>query len=457
MYKERVVKRQLVVIVALALSCRSNPPRGQLVLYIDTDAPVPLRYSTQDDPLRPAPLFDRMRVEIFEPAAATPCDSCTNEFAVDRDSFMDNRVSFGVVVANPRQGFRARVRLFPNRFVAEGAAPASVTIDRWVALPMQLEDVVTTSHVLISVDDVGQPADSSAPLIAQPGAPPASLVGSWSGAVRSKCKASPKPDRVCVPGGAFWLGSVDTLPAVGHSSDWHRLATLSPYWLDSHEMTVSEFRTTGAIAKANWTGLNNGDTFADWCTVAESPDPSRDKLPVNCVTQTQAKLACASRGGDLETVAQFAYVATGLGVAPYIWGFDIPSCADAIWSRAGAGIYAYGVARGCLSTSVALGPLGGPEPFGTALRDRLTLFGAELVDMNGNLAEHARDSYAAETDACLQPAILTNPICLGGSSTTFVGGDWLGTSTDLRGDHRGLAPTDSFDVNVGFRCAYRDQ
>ena len=115
-----MTRRALVVasVLPLALACEKAAPApaavGQLVLWLDTDAPLPT--ATPPGPMDPAPLFDRVRVDVL-PLDGTTCD-CTREFDVTTDS-MSAGVSFGVIPSGP-SGVTLRVRLFRAGVTLDG-------------------------------------------------------------------------------------------------------------------------------------------------------------------------------------------------------------------------------------------------------------------------------------------------------------------------------------------------
>ncbi|MFW5739471.1 MAG: hypothetical protein ACOC1F_03805 [Myxococcota bacterium] len=100
-------------LIALA-GCEQEPapPQGQVVLLLDTDAPLPRPVAGTDDSLTPAPLFDRISVEIFPPDSREPCDECTREFAADRNLMRSGQLSLGIVPIPRTLGIVARLRLF---------------------------------------------------------------------------------------------------------------------------------------------------------------------------------------------------------------------------------------------------------------------------------------------------------------------------------------------------------
>src|SRR5258708_27903527 len=86
------------------------PPAGQLVLYVDTDAPLPGGDGRPRAPLDPAPLFDRIRVEGMR-SDGTPCKDCTREVDLTREILLADAVSFGVFPPLAGGG-TLRVRMF---------------------------------------------------------------------------------------------------------------------------------------------------------------------------------------------------------------------------------------------------------------------------------------------------------------------------------------------------------
>src|SRR5688572_29768293 len=122
----RVLTPACVVVLACVSACDEEvivePAPGQVVLHFDTDAPVPAPsgIATVEDA---APLFDRMRVEVFEPGRDQPCPTCINDFALDTTLFADRRASIGIAPKAGVSGYRVRARIYNAAFVTREGAP----------------------------------------------------------------------------------------------------------------------------------------------------------------------------------------------------------------------------------------------------------------------------------------------------------------------------------------------
>src|SRR5262249_660739 len=127
------------------------------------------------------------------------------------------------------------------------------------------------------------------------------------------------------------MGTQDGQPLPNRSATWHRLAVMSPFFVDADEVSVARFRAAGLEPPVTF--RQTGVSAALWCTFTTSPGPY-ENFPVNGLDATDAIPFCKSAGGALPTGAQFEYVATELGRSPYPWGFDLPTCAGVVWSRA---------------------------------------------------------------------------------------------------------------------------
>ena len=382
----------------VASGCRevhTTPPAGQIVVHVDTDAPI-ARAATEATPGwdEPAPLFDRLHVDLYPPEATAPCDGCSNEFTVSREDFDSLGVSFGLVIPAGDAGWTARVRLTKELFeLSTGDIDPETTIDAWVALPVVVDSQIDDVSVVLETDATGVPAGSlQAPIAPTPGAPPGSKVGTWSPAQRVNCTTDAPPGAVCVPGGAFWMGASSAIGLVpGASRTWRRLVVLSPFWIGATEVTALAARTTGisVLGVARWDTSTAGTSEADYCTYSTTPS-SRDPLPLNCVSWQGANAFCLGLGGTLPSEAQLEYAAGGAFGHPYPWGEDPPSCTDAIWGRDGYGLYYDSAPMTCLDPSNFMAPMGGPEPPGTGTRDALVLPGGVVSDSRGQPARAGR-------------------------------------------------------------------
>lgn len=428
--------RAAMPLVALSLSCAQDapPPPGQLIVWVDTDAPLVRGSSLASaDPLATSGLFDRLRIEVLDANGEALCADCARDFVVTQEALDAEQISFGVRLASPSAA-KIRARLFPAR-AARGDEPvASATIDRIFAVPAHGAEGRVDATLFLAFDDVGKTSAG--------GEPPAAIAGRrLSGkralpAVRPSCTSAPLPGEVCVPGGAYWAGGtlVEFLP-----DESLRPIVLRPFFLDAHEVTVSELRDAG-VAERHMPRRYADDAA---CTFTDESDHF-DLLPVTCVDFYVAEAYCAARGASLPTVAQLEYVRSGLRGDPYVWGVDPPTCDDAVWSRSGAW-------DGC----AALGD--GPLQAGTGARDRLTLPGGTIFDLAGNVAELLGDQLSR---SCRLPGVAYDPVCVADSSVyAYSAGSFRSSKTELLAGVRTLVeePRAEIQPHVGFRCARADR
>jgi formylglycine-generating enzyme len=461
------------ILVLSAGACSSGaktaPPVAQVVLHVDTDAPV-VHDSSDAAPgwTDPIPLFDRLHVDLYPPGASTPCSDCSNEFSVSFEDFTAGNVSLGLVPNPGDTGWVARVELTVELFeLSTGDIDPDTTIDAWVTLPTVNAGQVTDVTIVLSTSATGQPSGSlQAPVDPAAGPPSASEVGTWPSAQRVTCSTNVPSGAVCVPGGAYWMGASSATALVpGASRTWRRLVVLSPFWLDSTEATAGQVRPLNLPSSelGRWSGSTAGTSSTDFCTYAATPNSKLDVLPVNCIAWSGASSVCTGRGGALPTEAQIEYVAGGAFGQPYPWGQDPPACADAIWGRDGYGVYANSLPQSCLAPSNYLAPLGGPEPPGEGARDTLALPGGNVVDLSGNLYEMAEDSYQLSGDPCWAPqGILKDPLCAQPSpevpgAHTLRAGAWTVGGSYLEAGHRLEFDAESASPDTGFRCAWKGQ
>jgi len=223
---------------------------------------------------------------------------------------------------------------------------------------------------------------------------------------------------VLIPAGSFIMGDADAESAYAQPP---HMVTLSAFCLDLTEVTVAAWR--GCTA-AGCTAPDTG-SMCNWST---SPG-ARESHPINCVSWSQARSYCLSRGGDLPTEAQWEYAARGPDATNHIfpWGNATPA-AQLCWSGGGT-------TR--TSTCAVQSFPAGNSPFG-------------IFDMAGNVAEWMLDwaapySAAAATDP-------SGPIV--GEYRSYRGGAWnLSAPTSVRVPYR-IADDPLFRFGwFGFRCA----
>lgn len=416
------------------------PPEGQLVVYFDTDAPVP--GSPQ------APLFDRLRIEVFPEGASEPCVGCTRELAIDIAIFAEARASIGIV---PEPGDHAlvRARLYRHGGAASGEPRPRSTLETVARLPTVGAEGIVEATVRLSTASLGVPQGSlEAPLDAAPGRPAGDWVGSYDGAAIRDCGAAPEPGQACVPGGAFFMGDpvfeLSAVPDMGGQAE--RLVIVSPFYLDTTEVTVAAFRASGLARLAPGGKSDNpheAETGIPGCVYTSAPSDA-DPLPVNCISWDLAAEYCASLDKRLPSEAELELAMSGLGRSRFVWGDAPPGCLDAIYGRTGP--------------CVAFGS--GTTPAGIAERDRLELSTGIVLDLAGNLHEWAADRWNRDAEACWQPLIVVDPICdlsspSDGDGRSIRGGafnsDAIGTAAALR--YRLFNETQAVAADLGFRCA----
>jgi formylglycine-generating enzyme required for sulfatase activity len=499
----------IVAIAAIAACAKSAPTRDEVVVAIDTDAPVP-------------GWVDRVRVEIFDATGTTAIDA--HDYALPDPS--DWPLSFGVHPGpTGATSFRLRIRAYNSarpisgwqRVVLGDNAPdgpeaydALTTIDR--AALLDVGHGSSRASIVLRSECFGVPSDVAAgracvdgaagaiALSPEPLAPStdpaaASLVGSWPRVQSVACSAAPRSEsgtydeELCIPGGAYVMGDRDTehiLPGL-HNAEGapERIVQMSPFLLDRYEVSVARFRaavndptrpfvppTVPSMPKPGegyTCGTQVNYRFCNWRGASAASDANADALPMNCITQETARAFCQWAGGDLPTEAQWEYAATQAfreikGTLP--WVGASPSCDIAVYGRFSASIGADECGR-----EAVCGPLRVDAPFGAGpraadcgglacVRDETPgPNGRGIVGLGGNVAEWVRDADIPYTDPCWQSAPRLDPVCdvPGVKDHMYRGGSWLTASWLLTAVLR----SGGIDENpllaqygaVGFRCA----
>jgi formylglycine-generating enzyme required for sulfatase activity len=452
--------------MASAPACVGLPPTGQLVVYVDTDAPVPPGLGRLAARSEPAPLFDSLRIEVFAPGESEPCAGCVREFPVDADRFGRQAVSIGVPAKVGVSGYRLRATLFLGDWIlpcqnltADARARSPVcaggdpeardihpmtSLSRTVALPPVSADTIDEVSLFLPTESVGVPAGSpAAPLPVDPGKPSSSQVGTWEGAKRRGCTTPARPGEACVPAGAFWSGNARAVAKSPYTIVPH-LVVMSPYFLKTTEVTVGECRAV-PICDAYAAEIFNRPPVV-YCVYTRYAG-AREKNALNCITPTGGEAFCEAWGGTLPTDAQIEYAGRGLIGTQYPWGYDEATCADAVWGRNNDRV---GFTNGpCYD-----GKLRPSEP-GMGQRDRLVLETGTIVDLGGNLQETTRDQKGPSCE-CNQPTgVLRDPVCNDPARASFglLGGAW-GYGPEALALSPGPCVDPSFiGTVIGFRCA----
>jgi sulfatase modifying factor 1 len=448
---------RLALVVALAsASCDSSlPPQGQVVLHLDTDAPV----RATDDFAAPVALFDRVLVEVFPPEGDTPCAGCVRELVVDAEKMRAARFSFGFLPARARDvGWRIRLRLF--RSAGRATPRTESTIEVVGFLPAVAEEGITELTARFRAEDVGRPRGTlEAPIVFDRGAPSPSAEGTWEGARVVDCTGEPPPRAACMRGGAFFMGDprVTTDDERSGGAKEH-LVVLAPFFIDEHEVTIAEMRASGLVElDSRGRAIDPRDDFdgdlGGLCDYTTEPG-TNEAIPVDCVSHQLATKYCEARGGSLPSEAQFEYVATWRGTRLAPWGNHDPSCDEAIVGRALATS-----AGGCNDTvPFDIGQRIVPERPGSSTRDRVFLGDVAIVDLGANVREWTRDAFAPDTHACWRDALLRDPVCVieGAFERSAKGAGHRDLPVDYAPTRRPFTATNSswHWPGLGFRCVY---
>lgn len=460
----------LLLLAACSPDPRILPSTGHVVLHVDTDAPVPPPAGSAVDPNAPAPLFDRLLVEIFAPGAQEACDGCVAELDLDSETLRAGG-SFAIVPPGPAGGVRVRLRMFLDSRRIDGVIAPEAIVEAVAELPPIPAEGPVDASVFLATESVGFPVGSlDAPIVADAGAPSPSRVGSWLPAQRVTCAEQPPIGAVCVPGGAYFMGhpSAEGQPGTFQSAALsaatrQRIVALSPFFLDAREATVADIRASRAVLPSEifpWSGGDTGIDLADWCPYPTTPNPAREDLPMACITWRGARKYCQSRGGDLPTEAQLEYVLGALESRFYPWGTEEPDCDDTIWARRGGDtMFACGPESGiggALPLPADIDPNAPPPP---RTRDRVALAGGVIFDLAGNQTEWARDYHQEQDAPCWSNPttnVFINPECTTpGPWRTFRSGSWADAHARVPSApaRRGLDEMTP-SVLIGVRCAY---
>jgi len=430
--------RTLIASGLLFVACDDvAPPRGQWVVTLATDAPIPA-------------LGDRVLVEIYDDDGFA-CSSCRRAFGTADASRWP--LSFGVAADSDAR--RIRARLFRAKTLSEDGTPqTSALIDVLAMLPADPAGVESVTLVLhtecfgiasdVEANTTCDPATKllqAAPELREVMAPPAA--GSWPPAAEKSC-ATPAPGNMaCIPGGVFLLGDPDSPPQPDPLAATipERLVKVPPFYLDMHEMTVGDFLTLQSQQPALVAPAVKGDDDArEMC--AYDPSAIDPAAPLNCVGRDAAETYCQVQGKRLPTEAEWEYAASnGQYEDRYPWGSDDDICARAVVARSNLSL--------CRITDE--GTLNEGPVAGGAAED-VDVWG--VFDLGGNVSEWVADSFQGYGAGCWAGnGLLEGPRCADETGRFSVrGGNWDSAPISARSSLR-ASRDQSFSSRIGVRCA----
>jgi formylglycine-generating enzyme required for sulfatase activity len=454
--------RGALLLIALA-GCNAAEIRPQLLVHLDTDAPLALAPGEKLDPAvdRQPALFDTLRLEIVGADGKPSCADCTRYISVHESMFRDLQASFGLVATSAAV---LRATLYGAERIDEQGKPLTATaIDVATRLLPYGEDIVD-QRIDLPMARAGISPVSGQPDAPQRGAHESSKVASWSGAARTPCMGSPRSDsgvddgEVCVRGGAYVMGNRKIVgTGIGSDADRLRIVSVAPFFLDSHEYTVRRYRA--ALAKGFASSASpvaqdpNPNAKQYYCTYTVKPvSDERERHPLTCVSWRLAADLCAVEGRRLPSEAEWEFEAAGRGEGrDYPWGDSLPQCNQAIFARAGAGAFDKNSSK-----CVQQGQPGGHAAVGSAPGDRSS---SGALDLAGGVGEWVRDMWNRQTEPCWAAnKLYLNPVCeapspADGAMRVIRGGAWTFAEDGLRVARRFYGGEQSLDVSIGFRCA----
>lgn len=475
---------ELAVFAILMVPCVIACKRTQLLVYIDTDAPLSGQIEARQD-LPADAAIDTLRIDVLR-ADGHRVDVCEYYSpGVDRWP-----ISLGIAPpADGSQTVRLWIRAFRKslasqipqtglqRFCGETRAAGTpvllseplpeLTIDRLVVLPVPADHVIAVRITLAlacmntlpnfnadttCIDAARPEAPAAAGVSLLPDAEPAPTeAGTSSLAQNASCSQPPQlgyPVR-CVPGRFALLGTLDLDgfgdPEVVESYPL-RPVVLSPFYMDQTEFSVA--RLEAVRRRDRWLDADTPVAFDPghgsyrYCTWGRSGD-----LPVNCIDYRLAQRACESEGGHLPTEAEWEFAARGRGQGwRYPPGAEAPSCCAAALERHGE----------CPPEDHP----DGPQPAVAYGRGRPRCSGQgdeteeHIQNLSGNLSEYTEDDLMPYDKPCWTwRGVRRDPSCHANGATShgLRGGNWL-SSPDYA--QSALRRTAYRRISNGFRCVY---
>ena len=471
----------VAALAASALQCGtgSDAPRAQVVLLVDTDAPI--ASEVQADKFKSDASVDTLRVEVMGENDETVAGGSRDIPAPDVANWP---ISFALDGQSGAKLLRVRLRTFRARDAESSTGDdagakvmvpvAGYTIDRVIEVPLP-DKGSYVFRVVLEAQCRGARPDFVARTTCVGGKPGSFKEGlealpveaghdlsklpprpaQWVTSSPSDC---PEPrsteERVCFPGGFFMLGN---RRVVGFGLLRRKDATpahpvrMKPFWIDRTEMTVGRYKKLlGKYPQLSGDPLSALDgrcTGSTWL----------DNLPLNCISWDQANDACRQQGGRLPSEAEWEFVASGRGQGLlFPWGDAPPKCTSL---NAGHAFSVLGLDQ-CGKKDV----LGAADIVGQHADDRMPDPWGQgaapyVFDLGGSLSEwmndHFRD-YDKDAACWARNGMLEHPGCLVGSTSehSVRGGNWADPMEVSYAALRNSNEASNWSNLIGFRCVF---
>ena len=233
---------------------------------------------------------------------------------------------------------------------------------------------------------------------------------------------------VCVPSGAFLMGSTADDPTANAASQPRREVRLRGFWIDRTEVTNAAFARCVEADGCPARPTDPGSTGVASKTRSNYYyDPDFADYPVLIYTPDEAIAYCACMGRRLPTEAEWERAAGGSDGRRFPWG-DTLDCEHASHF-------------GCTTDTTPVEvPLAGASPVGA-------------LNMAGNVAEWVADLLGGWLRADVSGRRSDRPQHrrVPGPAWAEASRAWLATSGDV--SRLSGAPAHYFDGQMGFRCA----